>query len=414
MTALPGRPAPARPAEPGRVLAFAQDAASRTVLAEAVAGAAPESAVLPGGVAEAVERLAEDPDAGLLIVDLSGLADPLAAIDRLAETCRPGTAVVALGETNDVGLYRALLAAGIADYLTKPVAAETLRAAIAAARRQPAELAAEVPRPGRESEILAVVGARGGVGATMVATTLAWLHARERRQRTMLLDLDLTWGAAALALDVEPGHGLAEALDSPARIDGLFVASAAATVEDNLHVLAGEEPLDRPAAIRPGALARLAAELRRDFPRIVIDLPRARPDALAPGLAEADRIVIVTDLSLAGLRDTTRLLALARQTAPAAQTVVVANKAGGPRSGAVPRAQFESALGLRFAALVPHDAAAAAAALDGGRPLAKAAAGSKAMAALRELAEGLGDGPRPRSGGLLRRLIGSAALPGWA
>jgi pilus assembly protein CpaE len=74
--------------------------------------------------------------------------------------------------------------------------------------------------------LIAVVGARGGVGATTVATNLAWTLAHEHNMRVALVDLDLFFGTCGLALDLELGRGFREALENPARIDSLFIERA--------------------------------------------------------------------------------------------------------------------------------------------------------------------------------------------
>src|SRR3546814_9600249 len=70
---------------------------------------------------------------------------------------------------------------------------------------------------------------------------LAWLIAEERKHKTVLVDLDLEFGTIALSLDLEPTRGLREALENPARVDGLFIASATAKLTDNLSIMATEE-----------------------------------------------------------------------------------------------------------------------------------------------------------------------------
>jgi pilus assembly protein CpaE len=87
--------------------------------------------IIRGTVVDAIRRLSDVPTPKQLLVDLSGSADPLAAIDSLAEVCDEGTQVIALGDINDVELYRSLIGHGVHDYLVKPVSAEALTAVLA-------------------------------------------------------------------------------------------------------------------------------------------------------------------------------------------------------------------------------------------------------------------------------------------
>ena len=384
--------------------AFVRDEATRDALSAALGLDWPTATVMMGGLADAIEHLVRDPSPRFLIVDISGLPEPLAALDRLADVCAPGTTLVLIGDINDVTLYRALRSAGVADYLVKPLSADMLRTSLSQARRR--DVALDVQKPaGANGKILVVVGTRGGVGVTTAATTLAWLFAHEQAKRTMLVDLDLHCGAAALALDAESSHGLCEALETPARIDGLFVSSAASPLGENLYLLSSEEPFDQVTAVRPGAVERLMSELRRDFARIVIDLPRTEPELVRQTLAEANHLVIVTDMSLVGLRETGRLLAFAKSAAPAVKPMVVASRVGGARKGTVPTAEFEKSMGQPFTTVIPEDDRAVPLALNAGKALPVVAKGSKATAALRALAMRMGDAAAPKPN-LMSRLLG--------
>src|SRR4029453_13148399 len=72
----------------------------------------------------------------------------------------------------------------------------------------------------------AVIGVRGGGGAPPASTSLAWLLGAKAQRSTALLDLDIHFGTGALALDLEPGRGLTDAIENPSRIDGLFIERA--------------------------------------------------------------------------------------------------------------------------------------------------------------------------------------------
>ncbi|MEE3154630.1 MAG: pilus assembly protein CpaE, partial [Pseudomonadota bacterium] len=83
-----------------------------------------------GGLRNAIQSLSVSASPNILMVDLSESGDPLNDINALAEVCEPGTVVIAIGQVNDVRLYRDLLASGIHDYLLKPLSANALRDAL--------------------------------------------------------------------------------------------------------------------------------------------------------------------------------------------------------------------------------------------------------------------------------------------
>lgn len=343
----------------------------------------PPEKCMRGGLRSAIQALAVSTSPAILLVDLSDCADPLNDIQGLAEVCEPGTVVVALGQANDVRLYRALLASGLHDYLLKPVTADQLAEALTGAR---AVLSA--PRTGAEGErphaAIAVIGTRGGAGASTIAASLAWGSSMREATPTALLDLDVHFGTAALAFDLEPGRGLADAIENPGRIDGLFIERAMSRPNPNLAILSSEAPLSTALATDGTAFVQLLEEFRTSFARTVIDLPRSVMINFPQVLAKVGTVVLVTELTLAGARDAIRMLAWLRAHAPDAQPLVVANRTG-PGTGEIGRAEFENTIEGKITHLVPLDAKAAATAAKLGQSLAEAAKGSKAGAALAAL-----------------------------
>ena len=199
-----------------------------------------------GGLRNAVQSLSVSASPNILMVDLSESGDPLNDINALAEVCEPGTVVVAIGQVNDVRLYRDLLSSGIHDYLLKPLSAGQLRDALNQAQAVFAAPRASDPEAAKRHVSTAIVGTRGGVGASMLATSLAWIFSDDKKLPTALLDLDVHFGTGALALDLEPGRGLTDAIDNPSRIDGLFIERAMIRANDNLAILSAEAPISSP------------------------------------------------------------------------------------------------------------------------------------------------------------------------
>ncbi|HYN39117.1 MAG TPA: AAA family ATPase, partial [Rhodospirillales bacterium] len=286
------------------------------------------------------------------------------------------------------------------DYLVKPVTTERMRAALSAGGR-----------PGDPSEtvagrVIAVVGTRGGVGATTVATNLAWALANEQQMRVALVDFDLLFGSCALALDLETGRGLREAIENPGRIDSLFIERSMVRDGERLHVLSTEEPLDNPIGFDPVAFDLLLQHLRRDFQFVVIDFPRFALCRQTRVLTEPASVVLVSNASLAGMRDTQRLSALLKESVPELSVTVCLNRMGAGRAGDVGRAEFEKGAGVGIDVRIPDDIKAFAASAAAGKPVLKIASRSRSATALRSLASRFG-GPRVRNVPfpMLRRLL---------
>jgi pilus assembly protein CpaE len=386
-----------------RLVAFLADDITRETVARLAAQLGWRDAVIgQGGIAAAAQAIDAAAPPGLLVIDISDNDDPLGAMDALAEICPPATRVVTVGTSNDILLYRRLLAMGVVDYLHKPVAADALHEALLQASR-PIERIAAAPST-RTARVIAFIGARGGVGTTTLATAIGWCLGEEQQQRVALLDLDLQFGNVALGLDLEPGRGLREALEHPERIDGLFV-SGAMTGTPRLRVLAAEEPLDDHPLLDPSSVDPLLAALNDDFDCVIVDVPRALDGMARRLLARADATVIVGDFSLAAMRDTHRLIVLTAVLRPGVAPIVLVNRAGALARGEIDHAAFEKGIGRKIDCVIPYDAKAAVAMAQHGKPLPAAAQSSKATAALRRLAVTLSghEAAKPRS--LLKRWL---------
>lgn len=363
--------------------AFVTDDASR----QAAVTAANEQGwtgaqIAEGGVAAAVESLGDVPTPRMLLIDISESADPFRDLSRLAEVCQEGTRVIALGKVNDVDMFRRLIQAGVDDYLVKPVNATALSRAFTSLGRERANLR-EASAPGK---LVVVVGARGGIGTTTLAANLAWLVAHEQNKRSMLVDLDLHFGGLALAFDIEPSRGLAEALHNPGRIDDLLIERAAVKVDKQLSVLCAEEGLERAVHVDSAAIEALMGRLRAGFDCVVVDLPRAMLAAHAHLVAAADAVMVVTDYTLLAARDCTRVLKRVRDAQPKGKVMLIAGRVGAPGHGEIARADLEKMLDAKIDAEIPHDAKSAGVSAETGKLLVVVASSGKAAGAVRAMA----------------------------
>lgn len=339
-----------------------------------------------GGLRNAVQSLSVSASPHILFVDLSESGDPLNDINALAEVCEPGTVVIAAGQVNDVRLYRDLLASGIQDYLLKPLSADMLREAFAHAQAilSAPKADASTERPHIST---AIIGTRGGVGASTIATSLAWLFSERDQRNTALLDLDVHFGTGALALDVEPGRGLTDAIENPSRIDGLFIERAMVKAAERLSILSAEAPIHQPVISDGSAFFQLQEEMRGAFECTVIDMPRSILVQHPHLINDAQVAVIVTEITLAAARDAIRILAWLKSNAPHTQVLVVGNRV--PASGAleINRKDFEGSIERKIDYCISFDQKLAANAAKLGKPLADAGKGSKTIQPLLQLAE---------------------------
>ena len=365
---------------------FVSDEPALDVLREAVVELGwPSEKCHKGALRDAVQSLSITASPNILLVDLSESADPLNDINALAEVCEPGTVVIAVGQVNDVRLYRDLLASGIHDYLLKPLSPGPVRDALVSAQTLFMTPKVSDAEAAKSRITAAVIGTRGGVGTSMIATSLAWLFSTDHKLPTALLDLDVHFGTGALSLDLEPGRGLTDAIEKPSRIDGLFIERAMIRANDNLAILSAEAPISTPLTTDGAAFVQLEEEFRHAFEITVIDLPRNMVVNFPHLLAEVNVAVLATELTLASARDAIRLLSWLKSSAAHARPIVVANKV---QSGVaeISRADFETSIERRIDVSVPFDLKAAVRAAKLGQTLVEANGSTRAAAALRELA----------------------------
>jgi len=308
-----------------RLIAFVADGQSKASLNACLSHLSfPGTTIKSGGIARAIQYLSTERSPESLIVDISGTDMPASKMHDVAELCEPGVAVIAIGDRNDIGLYRDLVQAGVSEYIVKPVTPQLLAKALS-----PKPVAAESSPISRKlGKVVAVVGARGGVGTTTLAINLAWYLTNRQKRRTLLLDLDLQNGDCAFALNIRPTTGLREALTNPLRIDSVFLERAMVVHAERLFVLSAEEPLRADFAFAPEAIETLVSVLRTHFHYIIADVPRIPSAYQWRALDIADIRVIVADQTLRSVRDTVRLRTALDEGNAGHRNLLVLNRSG--------------------------------------------------------------------------------------
>jgi pilus assembly protein CpaE len=326
-------PAPIERATPSKLpvgrppfLAFVADAETERLLQECVTQLAlGQGTILRGGIAKAIEHLGQHRSPHILIVDVSGIELPISKVNELADVCEPGVAVVAIGNRNEIGLYRDLLHAGVADYVVKPLNSQLLAKALASGRAHTGD-ASLIHR--KLGTLVSFVGARGGVGTTTLAVNTAWYLANRQSRRVALVDLDLQNGDCALALDIKPTSGLREALANPLRIDNTLLDRVMTPVGERLFVLSSEEPLSEDLHFTAVAVETLVSALREQFHYVIVDVPRIPASPYRRALEMADFCVVVADQTLRSVRDTVRLRTALGEGDGKRRNILVVNRHG--------------------------------------------------------------------------------------
>ena len=341
--------APARAGERATLLGFVTDAASEAAIRDGMSDIVPSVQIRRHSIRQATAMLRRMPSPEVLIVDITGEDAPLAALHDLSEVVEPSTRVLVVGDRADMNFYRSLTRdLGVAEYLYKPLAKEMVARMFGPACAQ-RPVSSGALQGGR---ILAVSGACGGVGTTTIAANLAWYLGEELKRHTLLFDADIYTGNAAMMLGGRTGTGLRLALETPSRIDELFVERAAQPVTERLSVLAGDEKVTETADVAEGAGRALLNALRRRYNFVVADVPSAPLPLYRELMMLAHQRVLVMDPTLASMRNTLRLLALPNGPDQVRRAIIVLNRLGQP--GGLTRPQVEEALEMTVDLVVPY------------------------------------------------------------
>jgi pilus assembly protein CpaE len=395
-------------------MAFISDTVTLSRVSADLFGLTMGKASVREGTIDAALAISEWPrDLDLLIVDLGDAADPVADAAALKTAVSGSCLILGVGRINDVALYRDLLAAGFTDYLAVPFAegmmARAVERALEVRQRSGGTMAphASLHRDAKP-RTLSVLGARGGVGTTTTAVTIAAMLGARLKEDVLLIDFDLHYGSLMLALDLEAIDALREALDQPDRIDALFIEQVAQKKNEHLYAMGAEEAPSGGFQARPHAASDFLRSVHRRFRWIVADVPRGDPVIQRQVIEASTDILLITDLSLPGVRDAMRLQQMIQEVSPGAQLHIATSGAIDGRRSAVKVADVERTLKRKINCQIPSDSGAALAAINFGKPLSEAAPNSGIVKALRPLVVALdapGGAPvAKKSTGLLARL----------
>lgn len=359
--------------------------------------------VVSGGIPAAVRLYQTQSTPNLLLVESDAPRDALLAnLASLAEVCQPDTKVVVIGHTNDVILYRELIARGVSEYMVAPIAPLHLVEAIATLYRS--ERATPVGR------VIAFVGARGGTGSSTVAHNCAWEIARTAEVETTIIDLDLAFGTAALDFNLDASGGIMEALLQPERVDALLLDRLLVKLAGKLSLLGGPGGVDKDFTIEPHAVETIFTAMRASVPMIVLDVPNVWAPWVRFTLLHADQIVLTAEPDLASLRNARAMVDLLKGARPNdPPPCLVLNKTGVPRRPEIAAADFRKAIATDVTASIPFDPQSFGDAVNNGRMVLDMSPRAKAAEALRGLAHDLAGerAQKPAAGGssILKKLM---------
>ena len=353
-----------------------------------------------GGMAAAIEAYRSAPTPNVIILEADPRTDILAGLDHLATVCDPGTRVVVIGRVNDVALYRELVRRGVSDYVIAPVGPLDMVRSICNLFSAP-----EAKSVGR---IIAVVGAKGGVGASTIAHNVAWAIARDLAMDSVVADLDLAFGTAGLDYNQDPPQGIADAVFSPDRIDTAFVDRLLSKCTDHLSLLAAPATLDKVYDFGADAFDSIFDTLRTTIPCVVLDVPHQWSGWTKRALVAADDILIVAAPDLANLRNAKNLFDLLKASRPNDRPPLYClNQVGIPKRPEINASEFAKAIESQPIVTIPFDPQMFGSAANNGQMIAEISANHRTTEMFLQIAQrltGRSETKKPR-GNLLSPLI---------
>lgn len=312
----------------------------------------------------------------------------------------PQAAVFVASSDSNVATMRTAMEAGASDFLSLPLNPIDLSRVLI---RTSQESTAKAATRATTGEVVTIYGCRGGLGCTTLAVNLA-VHLRNANHGEIaLVDLDLQRGDAGAFLNLNPSQSIA-ALTNAREIDEIFLHSAMTRHGSGLFLLGAPDKVEEAENVGHGEVTSALRLLRSQYRYTVIDTPRTVTPAVVAAFEQSDHLLLVTDLTVPGVRAARRTMDMLEKLEIPMQTVqLVVTQA---TQGAIDLADAARTIGKDPYLVVPNDQATANQAMNTGAPLnGKQSALSEAIAELAGKLTGGDSAPTRRRGGLFRRIF---------
>jgi pilus assembly protein CpaE len=353
-----------------------------------------------GGIAAAIEAYHKAPTPNVIILETQQQTNILTGLDELAGVCDPGTRVIVIGSANDLAPYRELVRRGVNDYVIGPVGVIDVVRSICSLFS-----ASEAVTVGRT---IAVMGAKGGVGASTVAHNVAWAIARDLALDSVVIDLDLAFGTASLDYNQDPLQGIANAVFSPDRLDSSYMERLLAKCTDHLSLLAAPATLDQVYDFGADAFDSIFDTLRMTTPCIVLDVPHQWTAWTRRALVGADDILIVAEPDLANMRNTKNIMNMLKSARPNDRPPLYClNQVGMSKRPEIEIKAFAKTVESQPIAIIPFDSKTFGNAANNGQMIAEISASHRAAKTFLQVARRLTGRPEPKKarGAFLQPII---------
>lgn len=325
------------------------------------ASASPKPLIVVASPADAARYLVEQGvSPSHIVLDIGNRGhEVLEEIDALAQQCAVGTRVVAVGDTNDIQLFRAILARGVLDYLPYPATVEAVIAALKApiaAAKQPVLPTASAPSRPANKRVMLFMSAASGDGASTIALNAAYAISQLAGGNTVLVDMDYQFGMAAKHLDLQSQYGIGDLFDHPERgVDAILIKRMVASYR-KLDVITAPTELRYLPVVKAEAIRDLIATLSATYDNVIIDVPHVWLPWVATAAEQSTHVLMVSQLWLKSVSHAARLMRSLREIGVGNDRIIsIINRSGAKFKEAIEPKDFERVCGTKIRYTVAND-----------------------------------------------------------
>ncbi|HJQ82396.1 MAG TPA: AAA family ATPase [Lacipirellulaceae bacterium] len=329
-----------------------------------------------------------NPDIGFVALD----SNPDKALDLIASLAKsaPDCSILVTSTSTDGNLILRTMRAGAKEFLTQPVKAEDLAAALQRVARQ---RFGSSGGSSRGCMIIALTGATGGVGSTSVAVNVGCALAADTANSVVLLDLDLCLGDADVFLDSIPEYTLSDVAQNIGRLDLTLLKRSLTKHDTGLYLLPRPVQLEDARLITNDELARVLGLLKASFTHVIVDTSKGFNSLDMQVLAEAETVLLVTQLDLPCLRNVVRLLASFKETGKFDERVKIVVNRAGYDTGQISLRKAQETIGREIYWQIPNDYRVMVEVRNNGVPLIQQAPRAAITQSINQLAASLSGKP---------------------
>jgi pilus assembly protein CpaE len=323
----------------------------------------------------------------MVVIDVDG--DPVESVRVIQAISQnnPGIAILPASRVRDSSIILKVIRAGAREFLTLPVEGDELHETVDRLfnRRDDAQTSSGPKGP----QVIAVTGAAGGIGCTTLAVNVATTMAKTAGHEIVLVDFDLMLGSLDACLDIIPDQTLQGVVQNIDRLDLTLLKRSITRHSSGLYVLPHPVAMEDSAKIDPDTLRRVLVLLKAAFPTVIIDTSKGLQSSDFVAFEMADVIVLVLQLDLTCLRNTSRLLQLFQQFDGFTERVRLVVSRSGFHETEISLKKAEETLKLPITWQIPNATKAVHAARAKGVPIDLVAPGSRVHQSILEVSKGL-------------------------